>query len=97
MMDVNVYKNMLRDIIVMELNGENEEFKVIKKSGRPRKYPIDPVTGKSTYVDPRIHNKIDCPVCFQKVMECNLHSHIKTVKCKRVGELLALRTKVDES
>ncbi len=79
----------------MSLNEQTENIKVAKNpKGRPRIFPLDPLTGLSTYVDTRIHNKIECPVCFQQIMECNLSSHKKTKKCKRVGELLALREKI---
>jgi hypothetical protein len=71
---------------------------IIKKPiGRPRKYPIDPNTGKTNYKlhvdDKRVHNKIQCPICHCFYMECNASHHKKTAKCKQIGELLKSQNK----
>ncbi len=81
----------------MLLNEEKLDIVETKRGkGRPRKYPIDEATGKSTYIDQRIYTKMLCPVCSQQIMECNLAQHKKTMKCKRVGEIIMLKSKIKE-
>ncbi len=77
------------------LNGLDNNITKLSK-GRPRKYPIDPNTGKTTYIDPRINNKIMCPVCSRQIMECNLSQHKKTSRCKNIGEIIMLKNKIKE-
>ncbi len=81
---------------VNSLGSCDNPVKVKGKSGRPRKYPIDPLLGKTNYKllvhDVRNSTRITCPNCHIEIMQCNLSHHKKTKRCKLLGENIYLKT-----
>jgi hypothetical protein len=79
---------------MLSCDFKDSELIIKKSKGRPRKYPVDPITGKTNYklydkrISDRIHNKIECPNCFQQVTECNISHHKKTIKCINATKIL---------
>ncbi len=81
-------------ITPLEIN--DNPVKVKGKSGRPRKYPIDPLLGKTNYKvlvhDVRNSTRITCPNCQIEVLQCNITHHKKTKRCKLLSENLYLKS-----
>ncbi len=80
---------------INSLELSDNPIKIKGKSGRPRKYPIDPLLGKTNYKvlvhDVRNSTRVTCPNCCLEIMQCNLSHHKKTEKCKKIGEIINLR------